>query len=145
MDAPRDQLWKVADESEAASWAAQGSLGSGSALDQQDGFIHTSDARMVREVARRFFAGKAGLRLLRIGMRELGGTAPVMLTHETPTGTPDTLRIGTARAVVHCLPDGCAHIYHTADQPVPWSAITVFDLPLGADGEHIFPRECPMD
>jgi len=135
------ELWKVADAEEAAAWEAAGSLGAGSTLDKQDGFIHTSDAKMVREVAKRFFAGKDGLKLLRISIED--SLSPVACVPEAAESSIRAdLATGSARVVIHVLPDGCAHIYHLPDKPVPWAAITSFPLLLGSDGGHIFPPEC---
>ena len=62
FEAPRRTLWKIALPQDVEAWEASGEL-SGSSLDLADGFLHTSDARMVRKVAGLFFKGQKALLL----------------------------------------------------------------------------------
>jgi uncharacterized protein (DUF952 family) len=57
-----------------ADWQSAMALGrfDGSALDQQDGFIHLSTAAQAQETAARHFAGQADLVLLAIDTADLG-------------------------------------------------------------------------
>ena len=57
-------------------WSAAEKAGrfDGSAVDQQDGFIHLSAAHQVKETAARHFAGQSGLMLLCIDAASLGST-----------------------------------------------------------------------
>jgi len=57
-----------------AAWEAARTSGrfEGSAVDQQDGFIHFSTAGQAQETARRHFAGQAGLVVLAVEACDLG-------------------------------------------------------------------------
>ena len=87
----------------------------GSSQDRADGFIHFSDASQVQESAARHRAGQAGLVLLAVDEGRLG-----------PSLRWEPSRRG------QLFP----HLYGS----LPLSAvIAVHDLPLGADGTHLFP------
>ena len=58
-------LWKIVSPADLAKWQEAGGI-SGSELDRKDGFIHTSNGRMVREVAARFFKGVGDAVLLKM-------------------------------------------------------------------------------
>ncbi|MGE3876305.1 MAG: DUF952 domain-containing protein [Parvibaculaceae bacterium] len=64
-------IYKICDREEWETALAQGRF-AGSAIDRQDGYIHFSDARQVRETARRHFAGRHGLVLLAVAAEALG-------------------------------------------------------------------------
>ena len=49
--------WKIASPTDVELWEKSGLL-TGSSLDANDGFVHASDARMIRKVASMFFRGK---------------------------------------------------------------------------------------
>ena len=88
---------------------------SGSSQDKSDGFIHFSGTAQIRESARKHRAGQAGLVLLTVDADALGAT----LKWEPSRGG-------------QLFP----HLYGTL--PV-MAVLRVDDLPLGADGMHVFP------
>ncbi len=91
----------------------------GAPIDRADGFIHFSTAAQVRETAARHFAGQSGLLLVAVDASSLGGD----LRWEPSRGG-----------------DLFPHLY----APLPISAVrNVVNLPLGADGLHIFPAGLP--
>jgi len=87
----------------------------GSSQDKSDGFIHFSGAAQVRESARRHRAGQTGLVLLTVDAEALGAA----LKWEPSRGG-------------QLFP----HLYGTL--PVA-AVLRIDDLPLGADGMHVFP------
>jgi uncharacterized protein (DUF952 family) len=99
-------------------WARARKSGSypGSAEDTADGFLHFSTAGQVVESARKHRAGETGLVLLEVDASLLG----------------DALRWEPSRGG-QLFP----HLYG----PLPAAAVKAeFDLPLGADGVHVFPE-----
>lgn len=101
----------------ATEWTAAQAAGvyEGSAHDRRDGFIHFSTATQTVETAAKYFANQSGLVLLAIDPSALGAA----LTWEPSRGGA-------------LFP----HLY----APLPLSAVVaVNDLPLGPDGNHIFP------
>ena len=87
----------------------------GSPVDLDDGFIHFSTAAQARETASRHFAGRKGLLLVSVDVGALG----------------DALKWESSRGG-----DLFPHLYDV----LPMEAVThVHDLPLGPDGEHVFP------
>lgn len=99
-------LWQAAEKA--------GSFG-GAPVDIQDGYIHFSTEKQVRETAKRHFAGQDQLLLIAVDADSLG----------------DALRYEPSRGG-----DLFPHLY----APLPLSAVRwVKPLPLGADGEHTFP------
>ena len=89
----------------------------GAPIDIQDGFIHFSNANQVKETAAKHFSGVEGLVLVAFDADQFG----------------DALRWEVSRGG-----DRFPHLYG----PLPASAaIEVHDLPLGADGVHVFPEE----
>ena len=87
----------------------------GSADDRRDGFLHFSTADQIAESARRHRAGQAGLVLVAVDPGILG----------------DRIRWESAR-------DG-ALFPHLYGPLFPNEAASVAALPLGPDGEHVFP------
>jgi uncharacterized protein (DUF952 family) len=87
----------------------------GSADDRRDGFLHFSTAQQIAESARRHRAGQAGLVLVAVEAGILG----------------DRLRWERSR-------DG-ALFPHLYGPLFPNEAASVGALPLGPDGEHVFP------
>lgn len=87
----------------------------GTADDLRDGFIHFSTADQIAESARRHRAGQSGLLLIAVESVRLG----------------DRLRWEPSR-------DGALfpHLYGPLD---PAEVASIAPLPLGPDGEHIFP------
>jgi uncharacterized protein (DUF952 family) len=101
-------------------WAAAETAGryEGSSQDRADGFIHFSAADQVVASAARHRAGQVGLVLLTVEAAALGAA----LKWEPSRGGA-------------LFP----HLYG----PLPLAAVRrVDDLPLGADGRHVFP---PLD
>jgi uncharacterized protein (DUF952 family) len=98
-------------------WAAAVAAGcyAGTEDDRRDGFIHFSTAEQLRESARRHRAGQAGLVLVAVEAKRLG----------------DRLRWEKSRGGA-LFP----HLYRTLS---PDEALDVVALPLGPDGEHVFP------
>lgn len=87
----------------------------GAPVDIQDGYIHFSTAKQVVETARRHFAGQDDLLLIAIDADSLGAA----LRYEPSRGG-----------------DLFPHLY----APLSLSAVRwVKKLPLGVDGQHIFP------
>ncbi len=101
----------------AALWSTAQAAGvfEGAPVDLKDGFIHFSPRAQVAETARRHFAAQAGLKLLTIDAAALGSG----LRWEPSRGG-----------------DLFPHLYG----PLPLAAVErVEDLPLGPDGQHLFP------
>lgn len=101
-----------ADEWEAA---LAGGAYAGSSQDREDGFIHFSTAEQIVESARRHRAGQDGLLLLAIDPAVLG----------------DRLKWEPSRGGA-LFP----HVYGTIS---PAESAWVKPLPLGENGEHVFP------
>ena len=101
----------------AEAWAAAVAAGEyrGTADDRRDGFTHFSTAEHLAESARRHRAGQAGLVLVAVEGARLG----------------TRLRWEKAR-------DG-ALFPHLYGPLLPHEAASVVELPLGPDGEHVFP------
>lgn len=113
MPAP-DLIFKIAP---AALWAEAETKGvfTGAPVDHADGYIHFSTAAQARETAARHFAGQIDLKLVAVEVAALGAA----LKWEPSRGGA-------------LFP----HLY----APLPLTAVTwVRDLPLGADGAHVFP------
>ena len=87
----------------------------GTADDLRDGFIHFSTAEQIAESARRHRAGQSGLVLIAVESARLG----------------DRLKWEKSRGGA-LFP----HLYGPLD---PAETASVRPLPLGPDGEHIFP------
>jgi uncharacterized protein (DUF952 family) len=91
----------------------------GSSQDRADGFIHFSGAAQVKASAAKHRAGQAGLVLLAVDADRLG-----------PALKWETSRGGAL----------FPHLYGA----LPAAAVlSVHDLPLGADGLHVFPPLAP--
>jgi uncharacterized protein (DUF952 family) len=101
----------------AATWAAAVAAGryDGTEDDRRDGFIHFSTAAQLRDSARRHRSGQSGLVLVAVAAARLG----------------DRLRWESVR--------GGALFPHLYGPLSPDEAYAVVALPLGRDGEHIFP------
>ncbi|MFD6320251.1 MULTISPECIES: DUF952 domain-containing protein [Methylorubrum] len=98
-------------------WREAEALGrfTGAPVDRADGFIHFSTAEQVAETAARHFAGQDDLLLVAVAADALG----------------PALRFEPSRGGA-LFP----HLYGD----LPLSAVrSVADLPLGADGRHVFP------
>jgi len=89
----------------------------GSEVDRRDGFIHFSTAAQVKETAARHFAGQSDLLLVSVDSAKLGSR----------------LKWEPSRAGV-LFP----HLYGDLDLTVVHK---IEALPLGEDGQHIFPFE----
>jgi uncharacterized protein (DUF952 family) len=87
--------------------------------DRRDGFLHFSTADQIAESARRHRAGQTGLVLVTVEAARLG----------------DRLRWEKSR-------DG-ALFPHLSGRLFPKEAVSVAELPLGPDGEHVFPALKP--
>lgn len=102
-------------------WEAAARAGAyhGSSQDKADGFIHFSDGAQVKASAAKHRAGQTGLVLLAVDADRLGAA----LKWEASRGGA-------------LFP----HLYGA----LPASAVlSVHDLPLGADGLHVFPPLAP--
>jgi uncharacterized protein (DUF952 family) len=101
----------------AETWRAAVRTGEyrGTADDLRDGFIHFSTAEQLAESARRHRAGQAGLLLIAVESARLG----------------DRLRWEPSRGGA-LFP----HLYGPLD---PAEVASTHPLPLGPDGEHLFP------
>ena len=101
----------------AEAWDAAVRAGSydGTADDRRDGFIHFSAADQIADSARRHRAGQPGLVLVAVEAERLG----------------ERLRWEPSR--------GGALFPHLYGPLLPTEAASVQKLPLGLDGEHIFP------
>jgi len=87
----------------------------GSSQDKADGFIHFSDAAQVKASAAKHRAGQSGLVLLAVDAARLG---PALKWEASRGGA--------------LFP----HLY----SPLPLDAVVAtHDVPLGADGAHVFP------
>jgi uncharacterized protein (DUF952 family) len=87
----------------------------GTADDRRDGFLHFSTAEQIAESARRHRAGQAGLVLVAVEAARLG----------------ERLRWEKSR--------GGALFPHLYGPLSPADAASVRPLPLGPDGNHVFP------
>ena len=113
MPAP-DLIYKIAP---AALWAEAEAAGvfAGAPVDHADGYIHFSTAAQAWETAAKHFAGQNDLKLVAVEAAALGAA----LKWEPSRGGA-------------LFP----HLY----APLPLDAVKwVRDLPLGADGAHVFP------
>jgi uncharacterized protein (DUF952 family) len=102
-----------------AAWAVAQAAGmfTGAPVDLADGYIHFSAAHQARETAARHFAGQADLVLVAVDAAALGEA----LCWEPSRGG-----------------DLFPHLFG----PLPIPAVrSVVDLPLGADGRHVFPDD----
>ena len=107
-------IYKIAP---AALWAAAEAAGvfTGAPVDVADGYIHFSTAAQARETAAKHFAGQSDLKLVAVEAAALG---PGLKWEPSRGGA--------------LFP----HLY----APLPLTAVRwVRDLPLGADGAHVFP------
>jgi len=89
----------------------------GAPIDRSDGYIHFSTAAQVAETAARHFAGAEDLVLVAVEAEDLGPA----LRYEPSRGG-----------------DLFPHLYADLDLKAVRS---VSDLPLGADGRHVFPGD----
>ncbi|KQQ32258.1 dihydroorotate dehydrogenase [Methylobacterium sp. Leaf125] len=89
----------------------------GAPIDRSDGYIHFSTAAQVAETAARHFAGAEDLVLVAVEADDLGPA----LRYEPSRGG-----------------DLFPHLYADLDLKAVRS---VSDLPLGADGRHVFPGD----
>ena len=92
----------------------------GAPVDRADGFIHFSTAEQAAETAARHFAGQDDLLLVAVEVETLG----------------DALRFEPSRGGA-LFP----HLY--GDLPLR-AVRSVSDLPLEADGRHVFPEGIPQ-
>lgn len=88
----------------------------GASIDLTDGFIHLSTAGQMRETAAKHFAGQAALLLVAVDESRLG----------------DALRYEISR--------GGQPFPHLYAPLALTSVVFVEELPLGADGLHVFPE-----
>ena len=110
-----ETIYKI---STAALWreAERAGAFTGAPVDLADGFIHFSTAAQVAETAARHFAGATDLVLLAVDAAALGAA----LRYEPSRGGA-------------LFP----HLYGTLS---PDEALEIVPLPLGPDGEHVFPK-----
>jgi uncharacterized protein (DUF952 family) len=100
------------------TWAAALAAGAyhGTPQDEADGFIHFSTGEQIAESARKHRAGQDGLVLVAVDVERLG----------------DRLKWEKARGG-----DLFPHLYGPLD---PAESASVRPLPLGPDGNHVFPE-----
>ena len=111
-------IYKIAT---AEQWRTAGAKGrfDGAPVDIEDGFIHFSDAASVRETAAKHFGGQEGLVLVAVDAARLG----------------DALKWEVSRGGA-LFP----HLYAF----LPLAAVLwTKPLPLGEDGQHLFPTNLP--
>ncbi|RUU11010.1 DUF952 domain-containing protein [Mesorhizobium sp. USDA-HM6] len=108
-------IYKIAPE---AMWreAEKNGTFTGAPIDITDGFIHFSTGSQVRETAARYFAGQTDLFLIAIDEARLG----------------DALKYEVSRGGA-----SFPHLYAPLDLD---AVVSVWPLPLGADGSHQFPK-----
>ncbi len=113
-----DLIFKIVPEKLWREAEAAGAF-NGAPVDLADGFIHFSTANQARETAEKHFAGQGDLLLAAIDPEKLG----------------DALRYEPSRGDA-LFP----HLY----APLPFTAVAwVKPLPLGENGQHIFPDSIP--
>ncbi|MCU0884161.1 MAG: DUF952 domain-containing protein [Beijerinckiaceae bacterium] len=103
----------------ASDWAEAEKAGSfaGAPVDLADGYIHFSTATQVRETAARHFAGREGLVLIAVEAEALG-------------------------AALRWEPSRGGALFPHLFAPLDLAAVRqVMPLPLGADGQHLFPAD----
>jgi uncharacterized protein (DUF952 family) len=103
-----------------ADWAAAEAAGAyrGSDDDRRDGYLHFSTAAQLRATAAKHRRGEADLLIVEADVATLGDA----LRFEPASGT---------------RPGLFPHLYG----PLPMAAVLrVLELPLGADGLHVFPE-----
>jgi uncharacterized protein (DUF952 family) len=128
-------LWKIATPDDLKSWTEEGVV-LGSDLDKADGFSHSSNGEMVKKVASLFFSSATDCLLLR--MEPSTWSRVVRWTTEEPA---DKKAPEDGSVLIHYLPDGCSHVF--SEEPLPMSAVAeTYQMPLGADGAHVFPECC---
>eukprot|EP00927_Polykrikos_kofoidii_P024985 TRINITY_DN22557_c1_g1_i1.p1 TRINITY_DN22557_c1_g1~~TRINITY_DN22557_c1_g1_i1.p1 ORF type:complete len:671 (-),score=106.16 TRINITY_DN22557_c1_g1_i1:472-2484(-) len=138
-------LWKIATKEDQKVWEEKGIL-LGSALDVRDGFLHAADAKMVRTVANRFFAGQE-VELLQIDPSILPENTRWVSSLSCRDESLQKLLLASSGGgdsgestggYVRVLPDGCLHVH--LRQPLSMVSLTQkYTLPLGDDGSHVFP------
>ncbi len=111
-------IYKIAPRALWREAEAKGAF-AGAPVDLADGYIHFSTAAQVRETAAKHFAGQDDLLLIAVEPERLG----------------DALKWEVSRGGA-LFP----HLYAPLD---PAAARRVEPLPLGEDGNHVFPELCP--
>ena len=112
--APSNMIYKICPKE---LWRAAVSVGQfdGAPVDLADGYIHFSTSTQMRETAARHFEGQTDLLLIAVDVGALG----------------DDLRWEPSRGG-----DLFPHLYAS----LPLSAVhKIMPLPLGPDGDHLFP------
>jgi uncharacterized protein (DUF952 family) len=111
-----ETVYKICD---AGAWDDARAAGryTGSADDIRDGFIHLSAGAQLRETAAKHFAGQENLLLIKIDSDALG----------------ENLKWEVSR--------GGALFPHLYGSLEVRDVLSVFPLPLGPNGEHLFPEE----
>lgn len=119
MPADSSLIYKIVSQHEWVAAEAEGRF-IGSAVDIDDGYIHFSTAAQARETASRHFTGRKGLLLVAVETSMLG----------------EALKWEPSR--------GGALFPHLYDV-LPLHAVHRVDaLPVGEDGEHLFPPHIGM-
>lgn len=130
-----EYIYKIALQREFDAWTEQGKL-SGSQLDINDGFVHGSDAAMVKKVADMFFRDvEEPVLLLMMDVVKLAhfSSEYAVEYHDGAADAPPTPPTDPHRVVVHRLPDGCRHVYTTS--PLPIGVVDrAYPLPRPGDG-----------
>lgn len=109
-------VYKIATREQWRAAEAAGRL-DGAPVDVADGYIHFSTAAQARETAAKHFAGQTELLLIAADAAALG-------------------------AALRWEPSRGGALFPHLYAPMPLSAVLwVRELPLGADGRHLFPAE----
>ena len=111
--------FKIALTSEYDAWARSGHI-LGSSLDVSDGFVHASNAAMVVEVERMFFADNSNelvlLEMDPVKLAHFYSDVQITMADEAPTERPQTTEEKPRlHVVVHRLEDGCRHIHSSGE------------------------------
>ncbi|MFK7765786.1 MAG: DUF952 domain-containing protein [Mariniblastus sp.] len=107
-------IYKIVDADQWALAKEQGEF-AGAAIDLEDGYIHFSNAQQVKETVSKHFAGQSNLLIVTVDPEKLG----------------DALKWEASRGG-----DLFPHLYGNLSFDCVQS---VDDLPIGKNGEHLFP------
>jgi uncharacterized protein (DUF952 family) len=114
---PEQRIFKILHRDEWQKAQQDGGVFNGSGIDLTDGYIHFSTAHQAVETAARYFAGQQDLLLVAVDANQ---------DHLLPNVKWEAARGGQL----------FAHLYGALDcKSVLWAK----ELPLDADGQHIFP------
>lgn len=141
MAPPPLLVFKVMDRDRAAK---PGGALSGSEVDVKDGFVHAADARMVIDVARRFFAGRDDLCLVSLRLDTLPDLQILRVQDAAASKAAEASAAERDGYTAVFLPDGCCHVYTPPEErslpALPAGAVVSTEpLVLSPEGRHLFP------